>query len=122
MNITPEKIKEKAQSVYHEKQTTPPFLNIFSSVDNGIFLPQTECPYLYVVLSGTISLNFPDEHLVYNRGDYFLSNILTPLKGTVIKTSPDEFSALSVDFYPDEIISVLLEMESKRTKKGRNIF
>lgn len=112
MKPTAENIKEKVVRLFSENKTEIPFLHIFSSSGKDILLPRTELPYLYVVLNGTLQMNFPDRCLTCRGGDYFISDIVTPLKGTLSDISPDnEFWAVSVEFYPDEIISVLLEME-----------
>lgn len=88
----------------------PVFLRFFSSKDKEILLPQIKLPYIYIILEGSIQLHNPEETVKYNVGDYFISSITTASKGSL---SGNKFSAITISFLPDEVISVLLELDNE---------
>lgn len=91
-----------------------PFLKFCSSKNDNINLPQISNPYLYLVLQGRIQ--FPDMNEV-KEGEYFISAIDSPKNVKII--SP-YFSALSLEFSNDEVISVMLEIEGDFTQKNND--
>lgn len=90
------------------------FLKFFSSKDKEIVLPQTNIPYVYIVLEGDIQLHNPEGVVNYKAGDYFISRPTVASKGIL---SGNKFSAVSISFLPDEVISVLLELDNKLLNK-----
>jgi len=60
-------------------------------------MPQTENPYLYIVLDGMLRLYTPSGIMDYMAGQYSVSKIDTPLSGTVLTFSKQQdFLALAV--------------------------
>lgn len=47
-------------------------------------MPQTERPYFYIVLDGTLRLHTPSGMTDYMAGQYSVSKIDAPLRGTVL--------------------------------------
>ena len=106
-----------AAEVWRDKKENPvSFLHICASSENEIRLPETKLPYCFLVLSGKIRLDGPDGTREYSAGDYFVSGITTPVRVGVLP-SQDGFWAVSVLFEPDEIISVILEMDKQQLDK-----
>lgn len=101
------KIISRVREIYTKKQNLD-LLHIFSSKDKEILLPQTNFTYIYIVLKGEIYLNDSCNCILCRSGEYFVSNMTTSLKGIL---SGNDFLSVSVEFLPDEIISVLLEMD-----------
>lgn len=73
-------------------------------------MPQTENPYLYIVLDGTHRLYTPSGIMDYMAGQYSVSKIDTPLSGTVLTFSKQQdFLALAVEFAPNDVITEVLQ-------------
>lgn len=83
-----------------------------------IQMPQTENPYLYIVLDGALRLYTPSGIMDYMAGQYSLSKIDTPLSGTVLAFSErQDFLALAVEFTPHDVISEVLELDNELTER-----
>lgn len=112
------KIVENIAKITQQEKHIPSFMHITSSANNDISLPQNKFPYIYIVLNGKLSLNTSEGIVQYNPGEYFVSSIITPLKGNFSGVPlPDDFLAVSVSFLPDEIISVMLELDKNSLDK-----
>lgn len=81
-------------------------------------MPQTENPYLYIVLDGTLRLYTPSGIMDYMAGQYSVSKIDTPLSGTVLTFSKQQdFLALAVEFAPNDVITEVLELDNELTER-----
>lgn len=83
-----------------------------------IQMPQTENPYLYIVLDGALRLHAPSGIMDYMAGQYSVSKIDTPLSGTVLSFSErQDFLALAVAFTPNDVITEVLELDNELTER-----
>lgn len=83
-----------------------------------IQMPETENPYIYIVLDGILRLYTPSGIMDYTAGQYSVSQIDTPLSGTVLTFSGHrDFSALSVEFTSCDVISSVLELDNGLTQR-----
>lgn len=81
-------------------------------------MPNTENPYLYIVLDGMLRLYTPSGIMDYVEGQYSISQIDTPLSGTVLTfSSRQDFLALSVEFTVFDIITAVLGLDNDLTEK-----
>lgn len=81
-------------------------------------MPQTEHPYLYIVLDGTLRLHTPSGILDYMAGQYSISQIDTPLRGTVLSLSTrQDFLAVCVEFLPSQAIQTILGLDNDLTER-----
>lgn len=81
-------------------------LTAYRFTTEKIRMPQTENPYLYIVLDGTLRLYTPSGIMDYMAGQYSVSKIDTPLSGTVLAFSKQQdFLALAVAFTPNDVIA-----------------
>ena len=81
-------------------------------------MPQTENPYLYIVLYGALRLYTPSGIMDYMAGQYSVSKIDTPLSGTVLTFSKQQdFLALAVEFTPNDAITAVLELDNDLTER-----
>lgn len=80
-------------------ETGIPFVKAWRFTGEAIRMPETENPYLYVILDGMLRLYTPSGIMDYMAGQYSISRIDTPLKGKVLALSEQKnFLALSVEF------------------------
>ena len=99
-------------------ETGVPFLTAWRFTGRQIQMPQTETPYLYLVLGGALRLYTPFGIMDYMQGQYSLSRIDTPQRGSVLLFSgQQDFLALSVEFTVHEVITAVLALESTLTEK-----
>lgn len=63
------------------------FMTAYRFTEAKINMPQTEKPYLYLVLDGTLRLYTPSGIMDYMPGQYSISKIDTPLYGTILSLS-----------------------------------
>lgn len=83
-----------------------------------IQMPQTENPYLYIVLDGTLRFYTPSGIMDYMAGQYSVSQIDTPLSGTVLTFSEQkDFLALAVEFTPNDVIAAVLDLDNELTER-----
>lgn len=93
-------------------QTIVPYLCAHRFTASKISMPQTNNPYLYIVVSGSMRLHTPSGIMDYVQGQYSVSAIDTPLSAQVLTFSEKkDFLALSVEFTLDEVISIVLDLE-----------
>lgn len=81
-------------------------------------MPQTDNPYLYIILDGSLRLYTPSGIMDYISGQYSISKIDTPLSGTVLTFSKyRDFLALSAEFTVNEVITAVLDLDNTLTEK-----
>ena len=81
-------------------------------------MPQTERPYLYIVLDGVLRLHTPSGMMDYMAGQYSISQIDTPLSGTVLAFSHrQDFLAVSVEFQPSQAVQTILSLDNELTER-----
>lgn len=81
--------------------------------DRTVPMPKTTNPYLYLVLDGTLRLYTPSGIMDYAPGQYSVSQIDTPLSGTVLSFSEHEdFLALVLEFSVSDVIAWVLELDN----------
>ena len=81
-------------------------------------MPQTERPYLYLVLDGALRLHTPSGMMDYMAGQYSISQIDAPLRGTVLAFSArQDFLAVCVEFLPSEAIQTVLGLDNDLTER-----
>lgn len=105
--------------IQHETcKTGIPYLTAYRFTTEKIRMPQTENPYLYIVLDGMLRLYTPSGILDYVAGQYSVSKIDTPLSGTALTFSEQQdFLALAVEFTPNDVISEVLELDNILTDR-----
>lgn len=98
--------------------TALPFLDIYRFTTQEIPMPESPKPYLYIIVSGMLRLHTLSGILDYVPGQYSLSSIDSPLSGRSITASSDsEFIAVFVELSPDDVISVMLDMDDEFSQK-----
>lgn len=99
-------------------QTGIAYITAYRFTTEKIQMPQTENPYLYIVLDGMLRLYTPSGIMDYVAGQYSVSKIDTPLSGTVLKFSKQQdFLALAVEFTPNDVITEVLELDRGLTER-----
>lgn len=95
-----------------------PYVKVYRFTDKRIEMPQTDNPYLYIVLDGTLRLYTPSGIMDYMAGQYSISKIDTPLFGTVLVFSDQQdFLAVSVEFFPSDVIQTILALDNTLTER-----
>ena len=98
--------------------TAVPYVTVYRYTTEKISMPQTDSPYIYIVLDGTLRLYTPCGIMDYVAGQYSLSKIDTPLYGTVVTFSKhDDFLALAIEFEVTDIITTVLDLDNSLTAK-----
>lgn len=93
-------------------------VKVYRFTDERIEMPQTDNPYLYIVLDGMLRLYTPSGIMDYMAGQYSVSKIDTPLSGTVLAFSEQQdFLAISIEFFPSDIIHTILQLENELTER-----
>lgn len=83
-----------------------------------ISMPQTERPYLYLVLDGVLRLHTPSGMMDYMAGQYSISQIDTPLSGTALALSDrQDFLAVCVEFQPSQAVQTILSLDNELTER-----
>lgn len=97
-------------------ETGIPFVTAYRFTGKTVQMPQTEQPYLYLILDGMLRLHTPSGILDYVPGQYSISKIDTPLSGTVLARSErQDFLSLAVEFTANEVISAVLRLDNALT-------
>lgn len=68
-------------------QTGIPGITAYQFTTDKIEMPQTETPYLYIVLDGVLRLHTPSGIMDYMAGQYSISKIDTPMYGSILTFS-----------------------------------
>lgn len=101
---------------YHVQNVT-----FYRFKDEKIQMPQTENPYLYIVINGTLRLYTPSGIMDYIEGQYSISKIDTPLSGTVLTFSEEqEFLAIAIEFTVNDVITTVLDIDNSLIEKIMN--
>lgn len=94
------------------------FLTAWWFTGKEVQMPQTENPYLYLVLDGMFRLYTPSGILDYTAGQYSISKIDTPLRGTVLAPSAHgDLLAFSAEFTVHDVITTVLGLDNSLTDK-----
>ena len=81
-------------------------------------MPRIQLPYLYLVLDGALRLHTPSGILDYGAGQYSISRIDTPLRGTVLAPSREgDLLALALAFTANQVIEVVLSLDRELTER-----
>lgn len=93
-------------------------MTVYRFTDEKIYMPQSENPYLYIVLDGTLRLYTPSGIMDYMAGQYSISKIDTPLYGTVLSFSKHhDFLAIALDITNYDVIASVLDLDNALTEK-----
>lgn len=77
-----------------------------------------ENPYLYIVIDGMLRLHTPSGIMDYMAGQYSVSQIDTPLMGTVLNFSEQQdFLALSIEITVNDVITTILNLDNDLIEK-----
>lgn len=99
-------------------KTNVPFVTAYRFTTQKIQMPQTENPYLYIILDGALRLYTPSGIMDYMSGQYSISKIDTPLSGTVLTFSDQQdFLATAVEFTTNDVITTVLDLDNDLIKK-----
>lgn len=89
------------------------FMTAYRVTEAKINMPQTEKPYLYLVLDGTLRLYTPSGIMDYMPGQYSISKIDTPLYGTILSLSEqNDFLAIALELTSHEVIAAVLDLDN----------
>ncbi|MBS6561047.1 MAG: AraC family transcriptional regulator [Clostridiales bacterium] len=98
--------------------TTVPYITAYRHEKKDISLPNTANPYIYLVVEGTMRLHSTEGIKEYTKGQYFISAIDSPKAGQALSASSKApFLALSIEFSVDDVISVMLDIDSDLPEK-----
>ena len=93
-------------------------VKVYRFTDERIEMPQTDNPYLYIVLDGMLRLYTTSGIMDYMAGQYSVSKIDNTLSGTVLAFSEQQdFLAISIEFFPSDIIHTILQLENELTER-----
>lgn len=93
-------------------------VKVYRFTDERIEMPQTDNPYLYIVLDGMLRLYTPSGIMDYMAGQYSVSKIDTHLSGTVLAFSEQQdFLAISIEFFHSDVIQTILELDNELTER-----
>lgn len=99
-------------------QTGIPGITAYQFTASQIEMPQTEIPYLYLVLDGILRLHTPSGIMDYIPGQYSISKIDTPLIGTILTLSDQcDFLAVAVEIPASDIITTILDLDNDLIEK-----
>lgn len=103
------------------KKVNIPYLTVFKTNKSVIEMPKSDNPYIYIIADGALRLHTPSGIMDYISGQYSVSAIDTPMSAEVIAFSHNhEFSAISIDFSFEEVISVILSLDNNLLEKILN--
>lgn len=121
MNTSIKNLREEIRSFPLSEggcQTGITHMTAYRFMTDKIRMPQTENPYLYIVLDGTLRLYTPSGIMDYMADQYSVSKIDTPLSGTILTFSEQQdFLALAVEFTPNDVITEVLELDNELTER-----
>lgn len=113
------RLRNQARTLFLEEGAQKiPSVTPYRFTTERIPMPQTEHPYLYIVLDGMLRLHTPSGMMDYMAGQYSVSKIDAPLSGTVLAfSSQRDFLALCVEFPPSEAIQTVLSLDNGLTER-----
>lgn len=93
-------------------------MTAYRFTDKQIYMPQTENPYLYIVLDGTFRLYTSSGIIDYMAEQYSISKIDTPLCGTILSFSEyQDFLAIALELTNNEVIAAVLDVDNALIEK-----
>lgn len=100
------RLRNQARTLFLEEGAQKiPSVTPYQFTTERIPMPQTEHPYLYIVLDGILRMHTPSGMMDYMAVQYSVSKIDAPLSGTVLAfSSQRDFLAVCVEFPPSEAI------------------
>lgn len=102
-------------------QSGIPFVMVYRFTEEKVQMPFVPNPYLYIVLDGILRLYTPSGIMDYMTGQYSVSKIDTPLRGTVLSFSEQQdFLALAVEFTVNDVITTILSLDNELTERIMN--
>lgn len=102
-------------------KTDIPYITVCHFKDAQIQMPQTDNPYLYIVVDGHLRLHTPSGIMDYMAGQYSVSKIDTPLFGTVLAFSEkQDFLATVIEFTANDVITTILDIDNAILDKVMN--
>lgn len=109
MKQTTYKISELVRNALNDNI---PFVTTYRFTSKQISMPNKKTPYIYFIVDGSMRLHTPSGIKDYVAGQYSVSAIDTPFSGEVLTFSErNDFLSLAVDITPEEVISVILEID-----------
>lgn len=121
MNETLSKLQFEFRNIFlaeHGNEATVSSMTAYRFTDEIISMPQTENPYLYIVLDGTLRLYTPSGIMDYMAGQYSISKIDSPLYGTVLSFSEQhDFLAVALKITNNDVITSMLDLDNALTEK-----
>lgn len=106
-------VKKLLKTINNCREINIPYLSVHKTQKAVIDMPKSDNPYIYFVVSGSIRLHTQNGIMDYISGQYSVSAIDTPISAEVIAFADDgEFTAISVEFSFEEVISVILNLDS----------
>ena len=108
-------LNDKVRTLLSEKKEyTLTFLHLFRFTEKTVPMPQTDTPYIYLVLDGELRLYTPGGTLDYVVGQYSVSAIDIPERGYVLAfSSQQDYLAASVDFTASDVMSVVISLNDE---------
>lgn len=101
--------------------TVVSYLKIYRFSNTIVNMPETETPYIYLVLDGSLRLHTPSGIMDYLAGQYSVSAIDTPVSGEVLTYGVEiDFLALSIEFTLDDVVSVILDIDGNLAERIMN--
>lgn len=96
-------------------------VTVYRFTEKNIPMPESENPYVYIVLDGALRLYTPSGIMDYMSGQYSVSKIDTPLYGNVLAFSErKDFLSVSVELTVNDIITTILNIDNDLTEKIMN--
>lgn len=103
------------------KKVSIPYLTVFKTNKSVIEMPKSDNLYIYIIVDGALRLHTPSGIMDYISGQYSVSAIDTPMSAEVLAFSyNNEFTAISIDFSFEEVISVILDLDNNLLEKILN--
>ena len=94
------------------------YLSVYRTTSKMLQMPPDNMPYLFVVLDGSMHLYTPSGILDYVAGQYSVSSIDTPSKGSILAFSENQdFCAVSLSFNLNEVHEVMMEINGDLAKQ-----
>ncbi|MDO4175625.1 MAG: helix-turn-helix domain-containing protein [Eubacteriales bacterium] len=102
-------------------QTGIACVTVYRYTEEKIPMPSVKNPYVYIVIDGMLRLYTPSGIMDYVEGQYSISQIDTPLMGTVLNFSEQQdFLALSIELTVNDVITTVLSLDNALTEKIMN--
>lgn len=94
------------------------YMKLYRYDQETIPMPETDTPYLYLGLDGSMRLYTPSGMMDYIAGQYSVSAVYTPNSAKVLTFSEQQdFLALSVAFTLEDVLSVMLDLEAEPQRR-----